>query len=151
MTVVQAKTQFEIAASQIPAIKSQIAQTENALSVLLGDNPKEIPRGKSIREFKLPPVPAELPSELLCQLSDIIQAEQELIAANAQIGAAKALHFPSLSLTGYSGGLVKTCISSLPVRQKFGILLVLSQGRFLLQGLSMGSYFKLKHNKKLRY
>ncbi len=103
MTVVQAQTQYEIAAAKIPALKSQIAQTENALSVLLGSNPKEITRGKRIDDFELPPVPADLPSELLCQRPDIMQAEQELIAANAQIGAAKALYFPSLSLTGYYG------------------------------------------------
>lgn len=103
MTVVQAKTQYEIAAAKIPQIKAQIAQTEYALCVLLGSNPKAIRRGLSIRTFKMPPVPADLPSELLCQRPDILQAEQALIAANAQIGAAKALYFPSLSLTGYFG------------------------------------------------
>lgn len=104
MTVVQAQTQYEIAAAKIPQLKSQIAQTENAISVLLGSNPKPIPRGKKLKELKLPVVPADLPSELLHQRPDIMQAEQELIAANAQIGAAEALYFPSISLTGYYGG-----------------------------------------------
>jgi len=103
LTVVQAQTQYEIAAAKIPQLKSQIAQTENALSVLLGSNPRHIERGKSINDFTVPPVPADLPSELLCQRPDIKQAEQELIAANAQIGAAKALYFPSISLTGNYG------------------------------------------------
>lgn len=103
MTVVQAQTQYEIAASKIPQLESQIIQTENALSVLLGSNPKSIPRGRSIRDLKLPTVPPDLPSELLWQRPDIKQAEQNLIAANAQIGAAIALYFPSISLTGFYG------------------------------------------------
>lgn len=104
MAVAQANTQYEIAAAQVPAIKSQIVQTENALSVLLGRNPGHIARGKSIYDLNLPDIPADLPSSLLCQRPDIMQAEQELIAANAQIGAAQALYFPSISLTGFYGG-----------------------------------------------
>ncbi len=105
ITLVQAETQYEIAASKIPQIKAQIIQTENALSVLLGSNPRSIPRGKTIRDLKLPPVPADLPSELLWQRPDIMQAEENLIAANAQIGAAQALYFPSISLTGFYGNV----------------------------------------------
>ncbi len=102
--VAQAKTQYEIAASQIPQIKISIVQTENALCVLLGRNPGPIARGKSIYDLHMPDVPAGLPSELLRQRPDIMQAEQNLIAANANIGAAIALYFPSVSLTGYYGG-----------------------------------------------
>lgn len=103
MTVVQAQTQYQIAAANIPQLKAQIVQIENSMSVLLGSNPRHIPRGKSIRELVLPDVPAGLPSNLLSQRPDIMQAEGELIAANAQIGAAKALYFPSISLTGFYG------------------------------------------------
>jgi outer membrane protein, multidrug efflux system len=103
MALAQAKTQYETASAKIPQIRSQIAQTENGISILLGKNPGPIPRGKSIYDLKLPSVPADLPSELLCQRPDIMQAEQELIAANAQIGAAIALYFPSISLTGVYG------------------------------------------------
>ena len=103
MNVAQAQSQYETAAAQIPAIESQIAQTQNALSVLVGRNPGAIPRGKAIGEFTLPSVPAGIPSALLTQRPDLMQAEQTLIAANAQIGAAKALYFPTISLTGTFG------------------------------------------------
>ncbi len=103
MTVAQAKTQFETAAAQIPQIKTQIVETENILSVLLGSNPRKIPRGKSIYDLKLPQIPGGLPSELLCQRPDIRAAEQKLIGANATIGAARALYFPQISLTGFYG------------------------------------------------
>src|SRR5215831_13438566 len=104
MNVAQAQSQYETAAAQIPAIESQIAQTENALSILLGRNPGPITRGKPISDLKQPPVPAGLPSQLLERRPDLMQAEQQLVAANAQIGAAKALYFPTISLTGAFGG-----------------------------------------------
>lgn len=103
MNVEQARTQYETAAAAIPRIESQIVQTENALSVLLGRNPGPVARGKTLHALLLPPVPAGLPSDLLTNRPDIRQAEQDLIAANAQIGAAKALYFPTISLTGAYG------------------------------------------------
>jgi multidrug efflux system outer membrane protein len=103
MTVAQAQSQYESAAVQIPLIESQIAQTENALSILLGRNPGPIPRGKSIYDLALPSPPSGVPSALLERRPDLLQAEQALIAANAQIGAAKALYFPTISLTGALG------------------------------------------------
>ena len=103
MTVAQARSQYETAAGSIPKLQSQIAQTENALSILLGRNPGPISRGKGIRELQSPPVPAGLPSDLLANRPDIRQAEQRLIAANANIGAARALYFPTISLTGAYG------------------------------------------------
>ena len=103
MTVEQARTQYETAAAAIPEIETQIAQTENALSILLGRNPGPVARGKSIDELVLPAIPAGIPSELLERRPDILQAEQNLVAANAQIGAAKALYFPTISLTGAFG------------------------------------------------
>ncbi len=104
MTVAQAQSQYETATAQIPQVESQIAQTQTALSILLGRNPGSIPRGKSIDALALPTVPAGVPSELLERRPDLLQAEQTLIAANAQIGAAKALYFPVISLTGALGG-----------------------------------------------
>ncbi len=103
MNVEQARTQYETAAAQIPQIESQIAQTENALSVLLGRNPGHIARGRSLNELTAPAVPAGLPSDILVNRPDIRQAEQELIAANAQIGAARAQYFPTISLSGAFG------------------------------------------------
>jgi outer membrane protein, multidrug efflux system len=103
MNVEQANSQYETAAAQIPQIELAIAQTENAISILLGRNPGPIARGKSINELALPVVPAGIPSQVLNRRPDISQAEQNLIGANAQIGAAKALYFPTISLTGLFG------------------------------------------------
>jgi len=103
MTVEQARSEYETAAAAIPPIKSQIVQTENGICILLGRNPGPISRGKALSELALPAVPSGLPSQLLERRPDIAQAEQNLIAANAQIGAAKALYFPTISLTGALG------------------------------------------------
>lgn len=103
MNVAQAQSRYETAATEIPRVRRQIALTENALSILLGRNPGPIPRGKNVYELVLLAVPAGLPSRLLEQRPDILQSEQQLIAANAQIGAAKALYFPTISLTGAYG------------------------------------------------
>jgi multidrug efflux system outer membrane protein len=103
MNVAQAQSQYETAAAQIPLIESQIAQTQNSLAVLIGRDPGPILRGKSVYDLQLPQVPAGVPSQLLERRPDLAQAEQQLIAANAQIGAAKALYFPTISLTGAFG------------------------------------------------
>jgi multidrug efflux system outer membrane protein len=112
MQVEQVRSQYETAAAQIPAIKTQIAQTENALSVLLGRNPGPIARGKKLDALALPAVPPGLPSQLLERRPDLMQSEQQLVAANAQIGAAKAQYFPAISLTGALGS-VSTQLSGL--------------------------------------
>ena len=101
--VSQSKSQYEQALSNIPFFEKLISQQENALSVLLGRNPGPIARGKTIDQLMLPAVPAGLPSDILVNRPDILQAEQDLIAANANIGVAKALYFPSISLTGLLG------------------------------------------------
>ncbi len=103
MAVAQAQSQYYTAAAQVPAIEQQIAQIENALSLLVGRNPGPIPRGKTLQGLRMPAVPAGMPSELLERRPDIAQAEQQLIAASARIGAAKALYFPTISLTGAFG------------------------------------------------
>lgn len=99
----QVKSEYEQALSTIPFIEKTIDQQENALSVLLGRNAGPIPRGKTIEELALPAVPAGLPSDLLANRPDIRQAEQNLIAANARIGVARSLYFPTVSLTGLFG------------------------------------------------
>ncbi|HRF72624.1 MAG TPA: efflux transporter outer membrane subunit, partial [Accumulibacter sp.] len=103
MNVEQAKARYQTAAAQLPRIRRDIALTEDALSVLLAKSPSRIPRGKGIFEQTLPPVPPGVPSELLERRPDLLQAEQQLIAANALIGAAKAQYFPTISLTGALG------------------------------------------------
>jgi len=101
----QAKSQYEAAVAAIPSLELQVTQTENLLSILLGRNPGPIPRGKTIDELVSPAVPAGLPSQLLERRPDILEAEQVLVAANANIGVAKSLYFPSLSLTGLVGAV----------------------------------------------
>jgi multidrug efflux system outer membrane protein len=92
------------AATEIPDFERQIAQEENAISILLGDNPGDIPRGLKLTEQPhSPEVPAGLPSSLLERRPDIREAEESLVAANAQIGVAKAAYFPQISLTGTAG------------------------------------------------
>lgn len=103
MELAQSRSEYEQALATIPQIQKAIAQQENAINVLLGQNPGPVPRGKTIDELKLPIVPEGLPSDLLERRPDIRQAEQNLIAANAQIGVAKAAYFPNISLTGLFG------------------------------------------------
>ncbi len=92
------------AAATVPEIQSQIAAKENQISTLLGRNPGSIQRGRPLFDQEVTPsVPAGLPSALLERRPDLRRVEQELVAANAQIGAAKALFFPQLSLTGLLG------------------------------------------------
>jgi multidrug efflux system outer membrane protein len=99
----QARSQYEVAAAAIPALRQRIARQENALSVLVGRNPGPVTRGRLLIDLGTPAVPAGLPSELLTQRPDVVSAEQSLIAANARVSAARALYFPSISLTGLLG------------------------------------------------
>jgi len=103
LELMQVQSEYEEALSRIPFYEKLIAQQENALSVLLGRNPGPITRGKSVDELVLPAIPAGLPSDLLANRPDIRQAEGNLIAANANIGVAKAQYFPTISLTGLLG------------------------------------------------
>ncbi|HYQ73051.1 MAG TPA: efflux transporter outer membrane subunit, partial [Gammaproteobacteria bacterium] len=103
LELAQVRVEYEQAAAAIPPIERQIALVENALSVLLGQNPESIPRGKSIDTLVLPAVPAGAPSSLLENRPDIRSAEQSLVAANARIGVARAQYFPTISLTGLFG------------------------------------------------
>jgi multidrug efflux system outer membrane protein len=97
------KGEYEQALARIFFFQKTIPQLENALCILLGRNPGPIPRGKTLDGLALPDVPSGLPSDLLVQRPDIRRAEQDLIAANAQIGVAKSLYYPAISLTGIFG------------------------------------------------
>lgn len=112
LQVAQNRSEYAQALASIPQIENQIAQTENALSVLIGRNPGPIPRGRAIDQLALPGIPEGLPSELLERRPDLRQAEAQLVAANARIGVAKAAYFPSISLTGALGS-ASTQLSSL--------------------------------------
>ena len=103
LEVNQVESQYEVARQAIPQLEAAVARQEHLLAVLLGRNPGPIPRGRAIDELAIPGIPAGLPSELLTRRPDIIRAEQQLIAANARIGMARALYFPRVSLTGALG------------------------------------------------
>lgn len=103
LDVRQGEQLVESAAEAIPAIEQQIMQTENALRLLLGENPGPVARGQLLAQRQMPSVPVGLPSSLLERRPDIRAAEQTLIASNARIGVARAAYFPTLSLTGLLG------------------------------------------------
>src|ERR1700751_5524505 len=114
LDVLQARQVLDIANAQIPDLERQIGQTEDALNILLGKYPDNVPRAKPLGiesshgwtwSAPLPPqLPSGLPSKLLERRPDIREAEQNLVAANANIGVAKAMFFPQISLLGSGGG-----------------------------------------------
>jgi len=113
LDVHQAEQFLYTATAQIASTERQIAQTENQLSLLLGRNPGDIERGKGLEQLAAPAqVPAGLPSALLERRPDIRAAEDTLIAANAQIGVARAEYFPQITLTGF-GGFQSRALTSL--------------------------------------
>jgi multidrug efflux system outer membrane protein len=113
LDVLQARQVLDAANAQIPDLERQIGQTQDAINILLGKYPDNVPRGEPIgieapdgwkwTETLPPQLPAGLPSQLLERRPDIHQAEENLVAANANIGVAKAMFFPQISLLG-SGG-----------------------------------------------
>jgi multidrug efflux system outer membrane protein len=118
LDVATAQAQLAIAKANLPDLERQIGQTEDQLSVLLGHDPDRILRSDGAGaapnlDHAPPPVPAAgLPSSLLERRPDVREAEQNLVAANAQVGIAKANLFPSITLTAFGGG-VSNALSSL--------------------------------------
>jgi len=104
LDVRQAETLLYTATRSIPEIQRQIEQTENFISILLGQDPGPIRRGRPLdAQIAAPALPPGLPTELLTRRPDIRQAEQQLVAANAQIGVATALLYPQVTLSGFAG------------------------------------------------
>jgi len=113
LDVRQAEQLVFTASAEVPVLEQQIEQQENFLSILLGQNPTDVPRGKALTDQPQPPeVPPGLPSALLERRPDIREAEAQLIAANAQIGVARAAYFPEISLSG-SGGFQSSALTNL--------------------------------------
>ena len=113
LDVRQAEQLVFTASAEVPVLEQQIEQQENFLSILLGQNPTDVPRGKALTDQPQPPeVPPGLPSALLERRPDIREAEGQLIAANAQIGVARAAYFPEITLSG-TGGFQSSALSGL--------------------------------------
>jgi outer membrane protein, multidrug efflux system len=93
-----------LTAASVPDIERQVAILENAISVLVGRPPGAVTRGRTLEEQMVPPdIPVGVPATLLERRPDVVEAEQLLVAANADVGAAKALFYPTISLTGSVG------------------------------------------------
>ena len=131
------------ASEAIPDLEREIRQQENQLSILLGENPGPITRGRPLTEEPVPvAVPAGLPSELLERRPDVRQAEENMVAANAQIGVAKAAFFPSISLSG-TGGLESNQLNRLISAPSESWLGALSVAQPIFEGGALRSQLRL--------
>jgi outer membrane protein, multidrug efflux system len=111
----QADAEYRATEQQIPVIQLAIDRQENALSLLLGDNPRTIERGLALFALKSPPLPAMLPSALLRRRPDVAQAEQQIVTADRSLDAARASFMPSIGLSA-SGGAVDSTLIGDPIR-----------------------------------
>lgn len=100
----QVQSEYERARAQVPSFQAQVQAQENLISILIGRHPGPILRGREIDDLNRPGVPSALPSSLLERRPDVVQAEQNLIAANADLGVAQSLYYPDISITGAFGG-----------------------------------------------
>jgi multidrug efflux system outer membrane protein len=131
------------ASETIPDLERQIRQQENQLSILLGENPGPIARGRTLTEEPVPvAVPTGLPSELLERRPDVRQAEEATVGANAQIGVAKAAFFPSITLTG-TGGLESNQLGRFISAPSEAWLGALSVAQPVFEGGALRSQLKL--------
>jgi multidrug efflux system outer membrane protein len=143
LDVSQSEQLVYTASETIPDLERQIRQQENLLSILLGENPGSIPRGRALTEQPVPDsVPAGLPSELLERRPDVREAEANMVAANAQIGVAKAAFFPSIALTG-TGGLESNQLSRFISAPSETWLGALSVAQPVFEGGALRSQLKL--------
>jgi multidrug efflux system outer membrane protein len=106
----QAEAEYEGTAVIVPQVELQVARQENALSVLVGDAPRAIERGRTLSELLPPPIPAGLPSDLLRRRPDIAQAEFTLAAADESLAAARAQFLPQVRLTGSAGEVLSSAL-----------------------------------------
>jgi outer membrane protein, multidrug efflux system len=143
LDVSQSEQLVYTASETIPDLERQIEQQENQLSILLGENPGPIARGRTLTEQPVPEaVPAGLPSELLERRPDVHEAEEIIVAANAQIGVAKAAFLPSISLTG-TGGLESNGLNSFIKASSESWLAAFSVAQPVFEGGALRSQLKL--------
>jgi NodT family efflux transporter outer membrane factor (OMF) lipoprotein len=114
----QAEAEYHGAEQLIPTVEAAIARQENGLAVLLGENPRAIARGRSLAELTPPEVPAGLPASLLRRRPDLTQAEQQLVAADRTLDAARAAFMPNVQLTA-AGGRVASSLLDDPINVFF--------------------------------
>ena len=111
----QAEAEFHATEQQIPIVELAITRQEDALSILLGDNPRAIERGNQIYDLVLPPINAGLPSELLRRRPDIYQAEQQIVTADRNLDSARAAFMPNIQLSADVGYVASSLLDN-PVR-----------------------------------
>jgi multidrug efflux system outer membrane protein len=107
----QAQVEYESAVQLVPQLQLAIARQENALRLLLGDVPGDVPRGATLLAIRLPPVPAGLPAEVLRRRPDIAQAEYTLVSTDASLSATRKQFLPSVRLTSSAGLLLVNSVS----------------------------------------
>jgi len=143
LDVSQSEQLVYTASETIPDLERQIEQQENQLSILLGENPGPIARGRTLTEQPVPEaVPAGLPSELLERRPDVHEAEEIIVAANAQIGVAKAAFLPNISLTG-TGGLESNALNSFIKASSESWLAAFSVAQPVFEGGALRSQLRL--------
>lgn len=111
LELAQAQSALEGAARLVPATRRSIAQQENALSVLVGDVPGEIPRGEKLESMLRIAIPGALPSELVRRRPDVAEAEMRLASTDRSLDAARARFLPTFQLSGAGGGAASTLLS----------------------------------------
>lgn len=110
----QAEAEYRAAEQLIPVVEGAIARQENGLSVLLGESPRAIARGRELAQIATPDAPAGLPSDLLRRRPDLAQAEQQLVAADRTLDSARAAFMPNVQLTA-AGGYVASNLLDDPI------------------------------------
>ncbi|WP_085810792.1 efflux transporter outer membrane subunit [Sphingomonas sp. TZW2008] len=108
----QAQAEYAATAQLVPAAALAISRQENALSLLLGDNPGPVARGLPLDAIRLPPIPDGLPADLLRRRPDLFQAEQTLVAADRSLDSQRAAMLPNLALTGSAGLVLSTALAN---------------------------------------
>jgi len=154
LPVLKARADVEEARAEIPPKETEISVFEHALCSLLGRNPGPITRGKPIEALLLPAIPGGLPADLLAQRPDVRQAEQQLIAANAEIGVAKAQYLPRIGLTAQSGFASEDLSTLLDLSSNFGTFGIKLLGPIFTSGRIAGQVREaeaIQHQKAVSY